>query len=187
MKLRKTMKWVSRVTSTVLFVLLLLMIFMVISSRAAGGNPSLFGYQLKTVLSGSMEPGIQTGSIIAVKPVKETKQFEKGDVITFKTRDEKLVTHRVYKVLGSGTQYVTKGDNNEDPDPNPVLSQNIVAKYTGFTIPYVGYLVHYANTQGGTAVMLILPGVILLLYSGISIWKAVREIEGKTEKKTPAG
>ena len=24
-------------------------------------------------------------------------------------------------------------------DRNPVLSQNVVAKYSGFTIPYVGY------------------------------------------------
>lgn len=36
--------------------------------RSFWGEPQVFGYQLKTVLSGSMEPEIKTGSIIAVKP-----------------------------------------------------------------------------------------------------------------------
>ena len=62
-------KWISNLITGVLFITLLFMLFVVISSRASGGEPAFNGYQLKTVLSGSMEPGIQTGSIIAVKPV----------------------------------------------------------------------------------------------------------------------
>lgn len=181
MKMRGVTKWISRITTTILFTVLLLMVFMVVSSKMSGG--SVFGYQLKTVLSGSMEPGIHTGSIIAVKPTHDVTNFLKGDVVTFKADEHELVTHRVFKVKNDGQQYVTKGDNNNAPDMDPLLAQNIVAEYTGFTIPYVGYAVHYASTKIGTALLLILPGILLLCYSGVTIWRTLKEIESNVEKK----
>ncbi|MYL61568.1 S26 family signal peptidase, partial [Virgibacillus halodenitrificans] len=66
MKRRVVMKWVNRLVSTILMVLLITVAGIVLSTKLSGGEPQVFGYQLKTVLSGSMEPGIQTGSIIAV-------------------------------------------------------------------------------------------------------------------------
>lgn len=132
MKARKVTKWISRITTALLFVVLFAMIFLVIAERAGGGN--LFGYQLKTVLSGSMEPNIQTGSVIAVQSVKDGTHFQKGDIVTFKTKDHNLVTHRIYKVNNDGKQYITKGDNNDAPDQKPLLADNIVAEYTGFKI-----------------------------------------------------
>lgn len=48
------------------------------------------GYQFKSVLSGSMEPTFLTGSIIAIEPTKDGSKYQKGDVITFKEKDEKL-------------------------------------------------------------------------------------------------
>ena len=46
------------------------------------------GYQFKSVLSGSMEPTFLTGSIIAIEPTKDGSKYQKGDVITFKEKDE---------------------------------------------------------------------------------------------------
>ena len=59
------------------------MVFIVISSKTSEGAPQILGYQLKTVLSGSMEPGIKTGSIIAVKAGGDMTRFQENDVITF--------------------------------------------------------------------------------------------------------
>lgn len=42
-----------------------------------------------------MEPGIQTGSIVAIKPGGDMTRFQKGDVITFLNPDNILITHRV--------------------------------------------------------------------------------------------
>lgn len=187
MKMRKVLKWVNRITTTILFAVLVLMMFVVISSRASGGDPAIFGYQLKTVLSGSMEPGIQTGSIITVKPGGDMTRFEKGDVITYKVDQNQLVTHRIVKVIGDGAQYVTKGDNNDAPDTSPVLAQNVVAEYTGFTIPYVGYAVDFANSQKGSAILLILPGLFLLGYAFFTIWGAFKELDRNRNKESTAG
>ena len=56
------------------------MTFVVISSKASGGEPQVFGYQLKTVLSGSMEPAFNTGSIIAVKPSRRSNNFKREGI-----------------------------------------------------------------------------------------------------------
>ncbi|WP_245799129.1 signal peptidase I SipW [Virgibacillus siamensis] len=180
---RKVMKFISSTISTLLIIVLVGMTFLVISARASGGEPQLFGYQVKTVLSGSMSPEFETGSIILVEKLKQTENLQKGDVITFKENSDHLVTHRIVEVVqqGDAVQYRTKGDNNEAPDMNLVLPDNVVAQYTGFTIPYVGYLLSYAGSPMGVAVLLIVPGLFLLGYSIITIRQAVKAVEEKAK------
>lgn len=126
-----------------------------------------------------MEPNIQTGSIIAIKETDGQRDFQKGDVITFKTKDDILITHRIAQVNNDGQQYkyITKGDANDGPDIDSVLSENIVGVYTGFTIPYIGYLMNFANSSEGAALLLVLPGVCLILFSIITIFRALRNID----------
>jgi signal peptidase I len=182
MKMKKVLKWVNAIVTSILFIFIIGMAFIVITTKASGGEPILFGYQLKTVLSGSMEPEIKTGSIIAVKPGGDMTRFKKGDIITFMQDDNMLITHRVTEVIKNGDQvmYRTKGDNNNAEDKDPVLAQNVVAEYTGFTIPYIGYIVNFANTKNG-AFLLLVPGLLLLGYAGVTIWKAIKEIEQGTK------
>ena len=51
-----------------------------------------------------MEPGIQTGSIIAVKPGGDVTAFQENDVITFMDEEERLITHRITEVIHSGDE-----------------------------------------------------------------------------------
>lgn len=178
MKKQKIMKWINNFISGILMILLITVASVVVITKISGGEPQLFGYQLKTVLSGSMEPGIQTGSLIAVKQAVDKTKFKAGDVITFLEEEGILITHRITEVVKSGDAilYRTKGDNNNAADMNPVLSTNVVAKYTGFTVPYVGYFINFAQSKNG-AILLLIPGFLLLLYSGFTIWRALAEIE----------
>lgn len=182
--MNKIKKWSSNLVTTILFMILLVMLYVVISSKLSGGEPQAFGYELKTVLSGSMEPGIKTGSIIAVKPGGDKERFMKGDVITFRSEDNVIVTHRIKEVLKEGDQisYKTKGDNNKSEDLNPVPSYKVLAEYKGFTIPYLGYFADYTKSKTGGALLFIIPGILLLAYSGISIWKAISQLEKKSNK-----
>ncbi|HJF33031.1 MAG TPA: signal peptidase I [Sporosarcina psychrophila] len=184
MKKKKRMKRISSIVSSILMVLLISVASIVVITKISGGEPQLFGYQLKTVLSGSMEPGIQTGSIIAVKQAVAKTSFKKGDVITFQEEENILITHRITEVVKSGDSvlYRTKGDNNNAEDMNPVMSDNVVAEYTGFTVPYVGYFINFTQSKNG-AFLLLIPGFLLLLYSGFTIWRALGEIELSPKKK----
>ncbi|SFB13450.1 MULTISPECIES: signal peptidase I SipW [unclassified Bacillus (in: firmicutes)] len=181
----KVKKVFSNLITLSLILLLILMVYIVVSSKLAGGEPQAFGYQFKTVLSGSMEPGIKTGSIIVVKPVDENTKYEKDDIITFKVDEKNLVTHRIVEVVknANGVMYRTKGDNNKSEDMELVLSQNVVAKYVGINIPYLGYLTDYAKSQNGSALLLILPGLLLIGYSIVSIWRTISQIEKATNNK----
>lgn len=181
MEAKTIKKLTNNIVTTILYIVLIVMLFVVISSKASGGEPQAFGYQLKTVLSGSMEPGIKTGSIIAVKPGGDMARFKKGDVITFKSEDNQIVTHRVVRVINNGDQisYQTKGDNNKTEDLNPVISNNVIAEYSGFTIPYLGYFADFTKSKTGSALILLLPGLVLLAYAGFSIWKTVSQFESK--------
>ncbi|MFP7297965.1 signal peptidase I SipW [Neobacillus niacini] len=187
MNLIKFRKWLSRIVSCLLFVSLIIMLYSVISSKLIGKEPQVFGYQLKTVLSGSMEPDIKTGSVIAIKPVKNKMDFAEGNVVTFISKDDhsKLITHRIHEVIGDKTNpvYITKGDNNEVPDSDPVIPQNIVGEYHGFTIPYIGFLMQFATSKLGNVLLLILPGVAILLYSLITMWKALADYEKEKNNK----
>ena len=189
MQTKTIQKWISNFVTIVLFLILILMIFLFVSTKVSGGEPQVFGYQLKTVLSGSMEPGIKTGSIILVKPGGDMEKLNKGDVITFINEDRVIVTHRILEVIKSGEQvsYRTKGDNNKTADPNSVLSNNILAKYTGFTIPYVGYIADFAKSKAGNALFLILPGILLICYSLFSIWNSFSQLEKRNKKTSEDG
>ena len=50
---------------------------------------------------------------------------------------------------GDEVLYKTKGDNNDGEDINPVLSKNVVATYTGVTVPYIGYFINFAQSKNG--------------------------------------
>ncbi|WP_102273266.1 signal peptidase I SipW [Cytobacillus massiliigabonensis] len=190
---KKARKFISNIITAVLFINLIVMAILVISSKASGGEPQAFGYQLKTVLSGSMEPTFLTGSVIAVTPLEgdEKKNLKEGDVITFVDSKERLITHRVIGIKTSGehVMYETKGDNNDAADLDPVLSDNVQAIYSGFTIPYVGYFIDFAQSKEGSAILLIGPGLLLLAYAAFSIYQGLKELDPKkkgtdTEEKT---
>ncbi|MBO1911532.1 signal peptidase I, partial [Microvirga sp. 3-52] len=168
----------------ILMVLLITVASVVVITKASGGEPQLFGYQLKTVLSGSMEPDIQTGSIISVKLAEDKTKFKEGDVITFMEEEGILITHRITEVMGSGDSvlYRTKGDNNNAEDMNPVLATNVVAEYTGFTLPYVGYFINFSQSKNG-AFLLLIPGFLLLIYSAFTIWRVLSQIELSPKKQ----
>ncbi|MEH6890165.1 signal peptidase I [Bacillus sp. JJ864] len=179
-------KVISNIISFVLFTIMVVLAFVVISSKASGSDPTVMGYQFKAVLSGSMEPTFLTGSVIAIEPTKDGSKYKKGDVITFKEKDNKIVTHRIIDVknINGKVAYETKGDNNNGPDLNPVLAENVIGKYADITVPYVGYLLSYANSKAGAALLLIIPGVLLLGYSAVTIFGAIRNIDSEKKSKS---
>lgn len=152
--------------------------FVVLSSRISGSEPTFLGYQVKAVLSGSMEPTFQTGSIISIKLGTDHSNYQEGDIITFRL-EEKIVTHRIADVKQEDGQawYKTKGDNNDALDLWSVPAQDVVGKYTGFTIPYIGYALNFAASKTGSALLLIIPGILLVISSLRTILSAKKELE----------
>jgi len=176
--------WINRIITLILALFLLFLTYTVIVSKITGAKHHILGYELKTVLSGSMEPTFMTGSVIAIKPSGDKSKFQPGDIITFKMRDKMLVTHRIVEVVKQGERvfYRTKGDNNNTPDQELVSSIQVIGQYTGFTLPYAGYFFSYASTKLGSALLLIIPGLLLIGNSILSLWREFSEIDKRKVK-----
>lgn len=172
----------SGIITTILAIMMIVTIVAVIANQATEGKWNVFGYQIKTVLSGSMEPAFQTGSIIVIESKEDPTQFQNGDIITFYNSNGVIISHRVKKVINNGAQYLTKGDNNNGADLEPVLAENIIGQYTGITVPYVGYVISFATSKEGAFLLMIVPGALLLCYSIIIIRRVFREIENMNGK-----
>ncbi|KYG27626.1 signal peptidase I SipW [Alkalihalobacillus trypoxylicola] len=170
-------KIINHFCTGLMLLFLMSMFILVISSRATEGEPNILGYQIKTVLSGSMEPEMLTGSLILIQKAEQKDRFTVGDVVTYRTAENVLITHRIIEVINNGQSYITKGDHNNGPDIEPVLSDNIVGKYTGITVPYVGYVTQFIQSKQGALILFIIPGVLLLIHSIFTIWRVLRIIE----------
>ncbi len=158
-----------KITGNVLFALLLLagaaMAFFMIRSRMSGTPPMVAGRYLFIVLSGSMEPSFDTGSVVLVKPTAP-EEVKVGDVVTFSgfAGTKQLTTHRVAEIQNDedyGLLFITKGDANEHNDPDPVLAKNIVGTVTGH-IPLIGYLLHFIQTRHGLLLFILVPASLLI-------------------------
>jgi signal peptidase I len=151
---------------------------MVISIFPITGN-----IKFLTVLSGSMEPAIHTGSVVIVKPMGE---YAVGDVITFgpNTRTKPPTTHRIVEVKDSKGQisYVTKGDANNAPDQTEIAKTQMIGKVV-FDVPYAGYAITAARKPLGFLLIIVLPALLVIIDEMQNIW---REVRAKAKKKEGA-
>lgn len=170
---RKIGRLINKFVTMIVFLALIAMLLVVLSMRLSGGEASLFGYQMKAVLSGSMEPDISTGSVIAIKETTPDFQYETNDVITFITDDESIVTHRIKQVKKDGESYITKGDANNANDLDSVRPENIIGIYSGVSIPYLGYIAIFMNSGKGTALVLSLSGIGFLVFAFLLFKRAL--------------
>ena len=89
------------IKNVVCWTLIIILSFAVITfllTRFAGATPSLFGYTLQRVSSGSMVPELEVGDVILSRNVGESDELKVDDIITFDGSDqfgEKNVTHRI--------------------------------------------------------------------------------------------
>lgn len=116
-------------------------------------SPSVMGWGVSTVISGSMSGTIEIDDMIIYHKEKE---YREGDIIIFSSGDV-YVTHRITGKDVSG--YVTKGDANDTADTEPVMEEDILGKVK-VIIPKAGLAVYYLRTPMGMAGLSI---VILLL------------------------
>lgn len=139
--------------------------------------PRLLGWAPLTVLSGSMEPTIPTGSQVVVSAVDDVQELQVGDVITVMPypNDATLVTHRIVERADTtdGPVFTTQGDANDVVDPWEVTETQIRGEVR-YWVPGAGYVatVLSGHTKAlGTLVI----AVTLFGYAGMQVVSAVRE------------
>ena len=161
-----------------------LLVLVIVTALALLLVPRLLGAKLLVVLSQSMEPNMPMGSIVVSRPVPAS-EIEVGDAITFQSPDpadqSALITHRVVELVGSGiaVRFRTQGDAVEEPDLRLVAPQHLVGR-VWFSVPYLGYAVHFMRAPLGFILFLGLPTVLLV---GGEIQSMVRAAKKKAARE----
>lgn len=131
--------------------------------------PRLFGYEVYSVVSGSMEPAISTGSMVYIKSV-EPEDIMEEDVIAFysPSNPDAIITHRVVTNKVVSGEFETKGDANDANDPVPVPYDNLVGRLT-VSIPFAGELLSGIVTTEGKIVIIgiVVISIVLQIVAGI--------------------
>lgn len=152
------------------------------------GLPALTGGGAMTVLTQSMEPGLPPGTLVVVRPTS-VDDIRVGDVITYQIRsgEAAVVSHRVMsKTYADGElTFVTKGDNNDTVDPEPVREVQVRGKLW-YSLPLLGWVNTLLNGSNRTVVVAVAAGA-LFLYAAVSVIGAVRDRRTTTADAAAAG
>lgn len=183
---KSVLKKIANVLLTVVIILLAVVIAFTIFVRITGNTPTLFGYSILRVSTGSMEPELMVGDVILTKEVDDVNSLAVGDVITYKGTigeyADMLITHQIVKAPyeENGTTYVvTKGIANDIEDkPVPVdrITSKLVCK-----IPFLDALYSFFLTPWG---LLTAVALIILAFAG-EFWN-IYKLSRSEKEELPA-
>ncbi len=174
------------VLCVVLIPILLMNVTLIIKSFTNKDEvPKIGGYCPLIVLTGSMEPEINSGDMIIVKQIDSADVKEK-DVIAFFDPDgngQSILTHRVTGIteVDGQTAFITKGDANNTEDRLPATADQLVGIYV-FRIHGLGNVAMFMQTTAGLIVCVVLPLVLLVGYDLIRR----RQFEKHSQQDTAA-
>lgn len=143
------------------------------------------GWQVDSVLSGSMSPTLEVGGAIVSRPA-EPAQIVAGDIVTFRSpRNGDRTTHRVIAVEEFGSLFFrTKGDANRSADPYLVPEANLEGVVM-LHVPLLGYAANFVKTPLGFGLMLGLPGMLIIGFEMKRMWRYLSEEERRQEAVGP--
>ena len=181
----KTVKAVKRTLSAlwwVFVILLFALLISVIGAKLSGKVPSVFGYSVMNIISGSMEDEIPKDSYILIKRV-DAEEIECGDVICFYSSDPKIYgmpnTHRVVEdpiVTESGIEFITRGDANPINDSVTAKGDRLI----GVHVKNLDGLTAFSNALKGNLLLIVIIGLQLCI-TAMVVYVAVT-----TKNKTSA-
>jgi signal peptidase len=151
--------------------------------------PRLNGWTPLTVLTSSMSPTLPAGTLVVIQPV-DASALAVGDVVTYQLRsdDPTLVTHRIVSITatsGGAMAYVLKGDNNPDPDVDPVLPEQVHGRVT-YSVPLLGY-VNSALSGAARGWLVTGTAALLLGYAAYSLVGAATTSRRRRFRREGAG
>ncbi len=189
----KAVKILSRigVVTTVLVFILGLLIFGTVLKAKEGEVPSLLGYSVLKIRTGSMEPEYKVGSVIIAKKVN-TDSLKEGDVISFyatgKDIYERVNTHRIKEIsyLSTGErQFVTKGDANPTVDNEPVFYKKVIGKVILNLGVFSGSIIGFLQNPTVILVFIVLPLLVITFLEAQNLVKLfMKKDDDPEEEKT---
>ncbi|MCQ2802610.1 MAG: signal peptidase I [Bacilli bacterium] len=169
-------------------------------------SASLFGYETRLVVSGSMDQSndsyydgtgwkvkrIRTGSLIFIKNTQDVTQLSVGDVITFfdpSKGPSVIVTHRIQDITLnledlSISEIITHGDNNDIGVTEKITPGNMIGKVVNTSF-FLGQL--YTKVISNKAVMAVIIIVPCAAIIGLESYKIVKIVKQDKAERAASG
>ena len=133
---------------------------------------SLTSPPLSVIASDSMKPTLERGDIVFIRRVNP-ETIKVGDVVAVwvptKYRNEygypPRIIHRVMEIkeIRGVTYFETKGDNCDREDIFRTPLRDVVGIYSGFKIPFIGFIFLFLHSSIGLAYLAIVAFTLFLL------------------------
>lgn len=143
--------------------------------------PDFLGYKPFIVLSGSMEPTINTGDIAIIKKCA-SEELKEGDIIAFRS-GKSVITHRIIEIKKNENEInlITKGDNNNSEDRYPIDLEAVEGIFV-YRIPKLGNFAMFLQTTLGTVIFISIPFILFIIFDIIQRKKDTKMQKQKQEK-----
>lgn len=183
--LRKFFNVVENIAFACILLIMAALVYSMVQGRLSGGGPPrVFGYQMYIVLSGSMSPAFDAGSLIFLKP-ENPENIAVGDIITFRppSGEGELTTHRVVQVnREDGLSFITRGDANDVNDQHPVMADKVIGRVE-HSVPYAGYLMSFGQSKTGIICLVMIPGALIIIFELRNLFRYAAEWEAEKASK----
>ena len=169
------------ILTTVLLVFLVALVVLVFVVRLTGNSPSIFGYHVFRVSSGSMEPELHIGDVILVKNVG-VEELAEGDTITYKGDEgefaDKMITHRVIEAPHeeNGIWYLRTQGIAEGTYPDPEITYSQVEGKFVSKLTFMNAIYNFFLSPAGLIVFVFII-IVLFGYEMISLIVSYRSAE----------
>ena len=155
-------------------VLLALLLVNILGAKMTGNVPSVFGYSIMNIVSGSMEDEIPKGSYILIKKI-DPEDVKREDVICFYSTDPQIYglpnTHRVVEepINNNGSiEFVTRGDANPINDQETAKGENLIGVY----VKRLDTLTAFSNALKGNMMIFVIITLQICMF-GMALFAVV--------------
>lgn len=181
----KVLKFIGNTIFLFSIILVAIIIFSSLNGKLKKQVPSFAGYKFYVVLSQSMRPKVDVGSLVIVKTMNPSN-LHKGDIITFTNINlhAETTTHRIVDIKNENTlSFITKGDANNGNDDSLVLANNVVGKVV-FSIPYIGKLFYFLKTRLGIITLIVIPSLCIVILQFIKLLRYIHKTDRVEENNS---
>lgn len=165
-----------------------LTVFVSVLNASAGKVPSVLGFSVLQVQTGSMEPEIPVGGIVITFKVKPDS-LKVGDIISFYSNDTtisgKVNTHRIVEIKDSDSGeriFKTKGDANDAVDETAVYQIDLIGKVI-VNIGTVGSSVlSVLRNPKIILIFIVIPLIFITMGEAVNLAKLIAEYKFSDQK-----
>jgi len=143
-----------------------------ILDRISENVPQVGGYQVYVIKSDYLSPEVASGSL-AIGRKADLGQINEGDIITYRSADDSaaIAAGRVAGIKReNGLRVIDVSGADASGERQPVEPEAVIGMLI-CAVPYIGYLIDYAQTREGLILLIFVPGILIIVFQTSKIIK----------------